>query len=326
MAVALTVAVVVQRLVPLAHAQWIALTVAIVLRPDFASTFTRGFARVAGTVAGAILASLIAALHPHEGIYIVLAIGCAGLAFALFNVSYALFSAMITGYVVFLLALGGAPEHASAFDRVVATLIGGALALIAYAAWPAWTHVHVADDLAALIDAQREHAGLVLRAFVEPLLDVPALRAAQVRAWRARAGAETAVEQMAAEPVRPRTISLRRAVGVLAASQRFGLAILTLRARVARVGGAPHAIVERFARDLDVALRAIASALRSGEAPGRLPPLRDDQIALKRILDERRDPVVAVLVSQTDLIVDSTNTMAAVLAVRPGPVRVQPPA
>jgi hypothetical protein len=45
-----------------------------------------------------------------------------------------------------------------------------------------------------------------------------------------------------------------------------------------------------------------------------LPPLRNDQLALQHILDEGRDPAVEVLVSETDLIVDSTNTLASILA------------
>jgi uncharacterized membrane protein YccC len=313
LAVTLTIAAIVQHRVPLAHAQWIALTVVLVLRPDFSSTFTRGVGRVAGTVAGAILASAIAAFHPSEPAYVALAIGFAALGFALFNVGYALFSVAITGYVVFLLALGGAPEHASAIDRVAATALGGVLALVAYGAWPAWSRALVADDLANLIDAQRRYLAIVLRAFAEPSSDEVALRAAQVAAWRARASAEASVDQMAGEPVRPHAVSVRTANGILAASRRLGIAGLTLRGRIARISGAPHAIVERFSADLDTALRAIVAAQRSGTQPGPLPPLRNDQIALKHVLDEGRDPVVEVLVSETDLIVDSVNTMAAVL-------------
>jgi uncharacterized membrane protein YccC len=312
--VALTIAVLAQHLLPLAHAQWIGLTVVLVLRPDFSSTFTRGIGRVGGTVAGAILASLIAAFHPSEPAYVVLALLFAGLAFALFNVSYALFSVAITGYVVYLLAFGGAPEHTAAFDRVIATALGGALALLAYAAWPAWSRARIADDLADLVDAQRRFLNLVLRAYAEPAADDARLRAAQLTAWRARANAEASVEQMAGEPVRPHAVSVRTAGGILAATRRLGIAGLTLRARIARVDGAPHAVIQRFTGDLDTALRAIVAAQRSGEAPERLPALRDDQIALQRILAERRDPVVEVLVSETDLIVDSTNTLAMILA------------
>ncbi len=314
LAITLTLAVVAQHLLPLAHAQWIGLTVVLVLRPDFSSTFTRGVGRVAGTVGGAILASLVAAFHPNDTAYMVLAIAFAGIGFAIFNVSYALYSGAITGYVVYLLAFGGAPEHASAFDRVAATALGGMLALVAYTVWPAWSHARIADDLAELIDAQRRYLGLVLRAYAEPGIDDDAIRAAQVGAWRARANAEASVDQMAGEPARPRGLTLRTAVGILAATRRLGIATLTLRARVARVSGAPHEQIERLAGDLDVALLTIVGALHNGERPGPLPPLRDDQVALQRTLDAGGDPAVEVLVSETDLIVDSVNSIAAILA------------
>lgn len=312
--VALTIAMIAQHVLPLAHAQWIALTVILVLRPDFASTFTRGVGRVAGTVGGAGLASIIAAFHPSDAAYIVLAIVFAGLAFALFNVSYALFSVAITGYIVYLLALGGAPEHASAVDRVVATLLGGLLALGAYAAWPAWTHTRVADDLADLIDAQRRYLRCVLLGFVETEPDETAIRAAQTAVWRARSNATASVDQMAGEPVRPRGLTLRSVAGILAATRRIGIAALTLHARVVRIAGAPHELIERFVRDLETALRALVDALRNGEPPADLPPLRGDLTALKRTLQEHGDPAVEVLASETDLIVDSVETIAAIVA------------
>jgi uncharacterized membrane protein YccC len=235
------------------------------------------------------------------------------LAFALFNVSYALFSVAITGYVVYLLAFGGSAEHVAALDRVLATIVGGLVALVAYAAWPAWTHTRVADDLADLIDAQRRYIGGLLASYAGAAADEGAIRAAQVAAWRARSNADGSVDQMAGEPVSPRGVTLRSATGILAATRRFGIAALTLHARVARVSGAPHELIEHFEADLDLALLTIVAALRAGTPPGPLPPLRDDQAALQRALDEGSDPAIEVLVSETDLIVDSVNTMAAII-------------
>jgi uncharacterized membrane protein YccC len=312
--VTLTIAVIAQHLLPLAHAQWIGLTVILVLRPDFASTFTRGVARVAGTVGGAILASIVAAFHPSADAYIALAIVFAGLAFALFNVSYAIFSAAITGYIVYLLAFGGAPEHNSALDRVVATIIGGLLALVAYGAWPAWTHSRVGDDLADLIDAQRRYIGQVLLGFAETDSDEKKLRAAQVTVWRARSNAQASVDSMAGEPVRPRGITLGKARSILSATRRLGIAALTLHARVVRITGAPHALIDHFAGDLDIALHVLVHALRNGEPPADLPPLRADQIALRRALDERGDPAVEVIVAETDLIVSGVEKVSGILA------------
>ena len=96
---------------------------------------------------------------------------------------------------------------------------------------------------------------------------------------------------------------------------------MTLRARIARIAVAADAPAGRFVADVDAALQIIVAALRSGGRPGALPPLRNDQIALRNSLERRRDPAVEVLVSETDLIVDSVNTMAAVLARTPSPER-----
>jgi hypothetical protein len=119
---------------------------------------------------------------------------------------------------------------------------------------------------------------------------------------------------MAGEPVRPRGVTLGKARGILSATRRLGIAALTLHARVVRIAGAPHALIDRFAGDLDVALHALVHALRSGEAPMNLPPLRADQVALRRALNEQGDPAVEVVVAETDLIVSGVEKVASILA------------
>jgi hypothetical protein len=46
------------------------------------------------------------------------------------NVNYALFSAFITGYIVFLLSLADVPGHVIAQRRALCTALGGSIALI----------------------------------------------------------------------------------------------------------------------------------------------------------------------------------------------------
>jgi len=79
-----------------------------------------------------------------------------------------------------------------------------------------------------------------------------------------------------------------------------------------RAGG-----LRRRTRNLDEERRAGQPgrlAHDHGEAPGDLPPLRDDQIVLRRALDERHDPAVEVLVAETDLIVSGVEKVAGILA------------
>jgi uncharacterized membrane protein YccC len=321
--VAVTVAVTLQHVVPLQHGQWIGLTVALILRPDFSSTFTRGFQRIGGTIAGAVFASAIAALHPSNVAYEALAVIFAFLGFALFGVSYALFSMTITGYVVFLLAFGGSPEHSAAYDRVVATAIGALLSLLLFLVWPAWSRTRVAGDIAQLIETQQAYVVLVLRAYLNSgARDDRAIREAATASRLARSNAETSVEQMATEPVRPRDLSVQAARQLLAETRRTGVAALALYARCGRGTALPDAAAPSLARltgHVEQAGRMLANAVRASvNIPADFPPLRDDQIALMRSLEHEPQSHLDVLISETDLIVDSLNASAHLVAQRAG--------
>jgi uncharacterized membrane protein YccC len=136
MALVVTVAMLIFRLGQIERGYWIALTVAIVLRPDYRSTFVTGIAQVAGTIVGGVLAWGVAALIPpalawHAGA----AIAFAALGFVVFSVGRAIYAVAVTGFVIFLLTMLGLSEASAVTARIDATLIGGALALIAFAFW-----------------------------------------------------------------------------------------------------------------------------------------------------------------------------------------------
>ncbi|MGP6159009.1 MAG: FUSC family protein [Vulcanimicrobiaceae bacterium] len=303
---------------PLGRGYWAALTVVLVLRPDFTTTFARGTARVLGTLLGAILASAVAALlHPSQFSDLVLAVFFAGAGYALFDVSYAVYTTTVTAYVVFLLAFGGLPEHMAVLDRVEATLLGGALALIAYVIWPTWERELVPEQLARLLERQRAYLKLVFDAYLEPAKrDDRTIAAAQRATWLARTNAEASVDRMLAEPVHANVLSARATLGVLAASRRMGLALLTLKARIAEKPVAQPPELAQLADALDRALELLTSALRERRAPPELPPLRRIQLALVESLGAGESGEDAGLSAQTDVLVDATNTIADLLRKR----------
>jgi uncharacterized membrane protein YccC len=308
----LLVACTAEHVLRLERSYWIPLTAAIVLRPDFGATFTRGTARVGGTLLGALLASLIALLlRPGSELDLVFALIAAGTAYLTIGASYALFTVGITAYVVFLLAFGGLAAHTAIFERLSATLLGGVLALSAYIAWPAWARERVSDELAELLEKDRQYGILVLRAYADPAgRDDEAITAAQLAVRLARTNAETSVDRMLAEPVHTRAVGVRAALGILAATRRFGLATLTLQARLPRAlpVSEPHLALLRDA--LDESLLLLADALRHRTDAGPLPPLRDLQIELRDAFSPSAAAEAAMLVSETDLMVDSVKMIA----------------
>jgi uncharacterized membrane protein YccC len=313
LAVTLAVAECLAHFLPLQRGYWVPLTAVLVLRSDFATTFSRGVARLLGTLLGAVVASLVALTHPGAEAHLVLALVFATVAFVVFNVNYGAFTTAVTAYVVFLLAFGGLPEHAALLDRIEASLVGGSLALVAYAFWPTWERDIVPVRLAELLEAQNAYSSLVLDAYLGGTrASDETIHAAQLAAWRTRSNAEASVDRMLAEPVPPTAVTVRAALGILAASRRFGLAALTLQSRISEGQPAIAAAVPLVAA-IRTTFRDIAAAVRARRDPESLPPLRDLQATLTHAVHNDPEAHTRAFLSETDLMVDSLNGIADVL-------------
>ncbi|MEU9130059.1 FUSC family protein [Kitasatospora sp. NPDC048540] len=189
------------RLLGVRHGYWAPLTAAMVMRPDFAQTYSRGVARLAGTVAGVLVATLVVRLaDPGEWVSAALAVVFIAGAYLTLRTGYALATACISGYVVFLLGLEDVDPTQTAVDRIAMTLLGGALALGAYALFPTWQTARLPERLAEWLAAVGRYAAAVVAALGEPderhtrivrdtLLDVREARSEMLEAQQ-RADAE----------------------------------------------------------------------------------------------------------------------------------------
>ena len=69
--VCIGVAAVMSEILPLERSYWVALTVAIVMKPDFGSVFARAIQRGAGTVAGAVIGTVILVSVPYGALLLI---------------------------------------------------------------------------------------------------------------------------------------------------------------------------------------------------------------------------------------------------------------
>jgi uncharacterized membrane protein YccC len=247
----------------LSNGYWAPLTVLWLLRPDFGSTFTRGFQRYAGTAAGAVLATLIAAtLHP--GPYAVAAVAmvfAAGIsAFMLAN--YAITSLFITGWVVFVSCLAGVPEYRAAADRVIETGIGAAFTLGLYLLWPTWERSSAAGAVADVVEVDRRYAGVVLGSWLDSGSDDRAT-IARVRAESRlkRTDTEAMLARVRYEPGR---FDSGLMTDVLAQMRRFCDGPLALEAQLDEIDAPCPPAAAAFATQIDAALSGVTDATRSG--------------------------------------------------------------
>lgn len=64
--------------------------------------------------------------------------------------------------------MGGEGWHQTVPDRVLLTLLGGVLAMLAYVAFPAWETPRMLDRLADWLAASGRYAAAVVRGYAEP--------------------------------------------------------------------------------------------------------------------------------------------------------------
>jgi uncharacterized membrane protein YccC len=316
LAVVVLVAELLVQHLPLSRSYWVVVAAATTLRPEFGATFTRGSERLLGTCVGVGLAGAIAvALHPTGAVTIILVglLGWAG--YAVFPASFALGFAFITALVVFLLNAISPDTLATAWARLIDTVIGGSLGLAAYAIWPTWSNVSAWQALADLVSADRSY----LAAMLDPLVrgrpaDAAVMPGLSRRARVARANAQSTVARSLSEP-KTRRIDADQSQGALAALRRLIQAAHVLRLDVQE--GRPRPPLpglSPLARDLDVSLAAVEASLRARpQTPptaAQLPDLRGDYLGFERTLppDYPGDP--EELLGELDEIVDAVNSLA----------------
>jgi len=298
------------RILPLKHGYWLPMTVAIVLRADYAGTLSYGLLRMAGTVLGLVLTTaLVLVLPANAWIHLaVLAALCAGYRY-LGNVHYAAAVACLTGLVVLLLAFVGERPEPTVIARLIDTVLGSVVALAAYGLWPTWEKGRARDMLAQSLLAYATYLGAILTA------NAPERHEARQGARVARINAEASVKRLLAEPATPPALA-ELAQSLLTNGNRLARAIMTLEALSSQhgrvIGGAA---TKSLVLDCAAALREVADALSAQRAPGELPPIRALQRHLARTLEAASaGGATAELIGSCDRVVDSIDTVAHIVS------------
>jgi len=309
----------------LGRSYWIPLSAAVVLRPDFSATMTRGVARVAGSVIGVgVIGTVVAVVHPGALAATALVCVAAWGAFAFVQSNYAIGVTFLTGLVLMLASVGQVDTLGIAGDRLLDTVIGGSAALVAYLLWPTWSHAEARHLLARLAECQRAYAGAVLGQLADEgargsdvgRTDPPPLRDLARNCRLAYTDAQAAVGRSLAEPPSKR-IDPDLGSGILAALRRVTRAVHGLRTEPP--GDTPLPGVAEFSSAVEDALGRVSTALEARRAVAGLPPLRE----LYHRIEEAgaATPERAGVVIQLDELVNAVDTAGELLERAPvGPV------
>jgi uncharacterized membrane protein YccC len=298
---------------------WLPMTVVIVLKPDFTSTFTRGVLRIAGTIAGLFLATGLLHFLPQTTDLLILQI----LVFTFLlrwvgPANYGIFAIVVSALIVQLVTILGVAPSAVIWARGVNTVAGGCLALVAYWLWPTWERAGVSERIAELLDAYREYFRTLTQAYLatagkagsqSKLLESRELDATRMATRRARSNLEASVDRLSAEPGTTAE-QMNRLNAMQASSLRFVNAVLALEAGWRHLPPMrPRPEFGVFAGDVEKTLDLLAKMLRGTQVRTRdFPDLREDHERLVQAGDAKAEQYALVNV-EADRITNSLNTL-----------------
>jgi len=295
---------------------WIPMTIVLVLKPEFATTFSRGVLRITGTILGLLLATALFHFLPIHTVMEIILIGI-----FMFLVrwvgpaNYGVFAVMISALVVLLLTINGVAPKDVIFARGWNTAAGGLLALLAYLAWPSWERTRIGDNVAALLKAYREYFSAVAQSYIDKeTKEDPAIERSRQNARTARTNLEGSLQRLATEPgVTPD--QLNRINAILASSHRFAHSVMALEAGLPLTPAMPARPEFRvFVADMEKMLALLEELLSGGKVPDKkFPNLREDHNRLVAAGDPEKERYALVNI-EADRMTNSLNTLREEIA------------
>ncbi|WP_344646334.1 FUSC family protein, partial [Streptomyces durmitorensis] len=254
---------------PLGHGYWAPMASVMVMRPDFSQTYSRAVARFGGTLVGVALATgLVQLAHPDTELSAALAVLSAGMMYLLMRTGQVAAQACVASYVVFLLGMGGEQWTQTVPERVVLTLLGGVLAMIAYAVYPAWETPRLRNRLADWLTADGRYAAAVVSRYADPTgSNCPDVREALLAARDARIAWQEAAARAKNEPVRHRGLSRAAAADAEETLAQLGRVAMLMEAHLPDRDATPVPAADRLAQALRKSTEAGAKAVRERRVP-----------------------------------------------------------
>ncbi|MFF1460523.1 FUSC family protein [Streptomyces sp. NPDC058330] len=254
---------------PLGHAYWAPMTAVMVMRPEFSQTYSRSVARFGGTLVGVGVATgIVQTFEPDARLAAGLAVFCALLMYLLMRTGYAVGQVCVSAYVVFLLGMAGDDWSQTVPERILLTLVGGLLAMVSYALFPAWETPRLRNRLAEWLITDSAYAATVLDRYADPAGgNTEDVRRALLTTREARVVWQEALETAQHEPVRHRGISRTAADDAQQALAQLGRVAMLMEAHLPSRSADPVPGAAELAQALRRSAEQGAKAVRERRVP-----------------------------------------------------------
>ncbi|RKR14247.1 putative membrane protein YccC [Maribacter vaceletii] len=180
---------------------WILLTIIVIMRPSYGLTKERSKDRIIGTLIGAVVAVGIVLITQNMIVYSILAIVSLILAFSLVQQNYKFAAFLITISVIFLYSLANPNAFEVIQYRVIDTIIGATIAVVAnYLLFPSWEVNTIKQVLLETLKMNREYLLAMQNLYKEPTKNRLPYNLARKEAFLAISNLNAAFQRLTQDP------------------------------------------------------------------------------------------------------------------------------
>jgi uncharacterized membrane protein (TIGR01666 family) len=183
------------------HSYWILLTIAFIIKPAFSLTKQRNIERIIGTLAGAAIGvGTLLLVEDGTVLFIIMVLFMLG-TYTFMRLNYLAMVMCVTPYVFIVFSFIGSEFRAIAWERIMDTFIGCAIAFSAsYFLFPSWEREQLKQYMRDIIRANMVYLQKVIKALSGHQVSLIEYKVARKEVYLHSANLSAAFQRMLSEP------------------------------------------------------------------------------------------------------------------------------
>jgi uncharacterized membrane protein (TIGR01666 family) len=183
------------------HSYWVLLTIAFIIKPAFSLTKQRNIERIIGTVIGAAVGVGVLLLVENKTALFLIMVLFMLSTYTFMRLNYLAMVLSVTPYVFILFSFIGSEFRVIAWERVLDTLIGCAIAFAAsYLLFPSWEREQLKNHMRDILQANMLYLQKIIKALSGHTVSTIEYKVARKEVYLHSANLSAAFQRMLSEP------------------------------------------------------------------------------------------------------------------------------
>jgi uncharacterized membrane protein (TIGR01666 family) len=199
--IVMVIGYIISQILSFSHSYWILLTILVISKPGYTLTKQRNYQRVIGTIIGALIGiGVITFIKDKNALFAILLICMIG-CYSFQRKNYVVSVLFMTPYILILFSFLGMGTIALAKERILDTLIGSGIALLAsYSLFPTWEREKLKTAMLDILEANKLYYQQVMNMYFSKYYNRTIYKLARKEVYVSTANLASLFQRMFSEP------------------------------------------------------------------------------------------------------------------------------